>query len=454
MGALHKHLIYPTILRWRGEGAMYAELARLRGIQWDKPEVMRSRQLVRLEAALRYACEFTPYYSGYNFESSDVVNSVEALRSITFLTKADLQQNFDALRANPTPSRVHRKTTGGSTGQPVTVLKDARAIAMERAASWMAHGWFGIQIGDRGARFWGSPEAIGRRRLRFALADFAMNRVRMSAFGVTAERLAEYWMRCLVVRPQYLYGYVSMLEQFARFVREGGHNGKRLQLKCIVTTSEALGEPQRRLLEDTFGAPVQDEYGCGEVGPIAYECERGSLHVMSEHVFVELLDDDGREVVVGQEGAVVVTDLNNRAMPLIRYRLEDRAIRGNFCSCGRGFSVIQGIRGRRYDFVQTPDGRAYHGEYFMYVFEDLRDAGLAIGSFRIVQTKPESLWIDVQAPESAAERIRQAIIERVSVPLNMETTVHVMTQIPTSPSGKLRIIENRVASAASRNSVD
>lgn len=116
--------------------------------------------------------------------------------------------------------------------------------------------------------------------------------------------------------------------------------------------------------------------------------------------------------------------------------------------------MIQEVCGRQYDFVQTPDGRAFHGEYFMYVFEDLRDAGLEIGSFRIVQTRPAALSVDVQAPMSEAEKIFEKIVEKISVPLGMETTVHVMAQIPTSPSGKLRVVENRVATAASWSSVD
>lgn len=454
MEALHRHLIYPAVLRWRGESSMYSELARLRSVEKEDPDVMRGRQLAKLGSILRYAAVHTPFYSGLHIDPSKDLDALETLLSLTQLTKADLQQNFKSLHASPGPRRVQRKTTGGSTGQPVTVLKDARAIAMERAASWMAHGWFGIRIGDRGARFWGSPEALGRRRMRFALADFAMNRVRMSAFGVTADRLAEYWDRCLAAQPRYLYGYVSMLEQFARFVHETGREGGLLKLRCIVTTAEALSKPQRRLLESTFQAPVQNEYGCGEVGPIAYECEQGSMHEMSEHLLVELLDDDGSEVVIGQEGAVVVTDLENRAMPLIRYRLEDRAIRGGRCPCGRGFPVIAEIRGRQYDFVQTPDGRLFHGEYFMYIFEDLRDSGLPLGSFRIIQMTPESLRIDVQAPEDATRRIRQAILSRIGVPLGMETDVHITRHVATSPSGKLRVIENRVLNTACWTSVE
>lgn len=422
---------------------MYAHLAWLRTLERESSQVVRERQLEKLASTLDYAAANSPYYASRLGDCPGSLGPFQRLRRAPFLTKKDLQEEFLSLQAEPLPGRVHSKTTGGSTGQPVTVLKDAEAIAFERAATWLSHGWFGIEIGDRGARFWGSPQAFGRRRFRFALADLAMNRIRLSAFAVTEARLAQYWQTCLSFQPRYLYGYVSMLERFARYVSDMDLEGHRLGVRCVITTSETLHASQRRLLSEVFQAPVQNEYGCGEVGPIAYECRQGSLHVMSENVFVELLDDEGRPVEAGEEGAVVVTDLNNRAMPLIRYRLEDRAVQGSDCECGRGFPVLGSIRGRQYDFVTTPDGRSFHGEFFMYLFEDLRDAGMAIGNFRIVQTAETGLEIQVQAPPDRSESISSAVRKVIVDSLGLHPTVSVVEEMRLTESGKLRVIENR-----------
>lgn len=425
---------------------MYAELNRLRKSQMDSVEETRERQLGKLAAVLDYAASNSRFYEGRLGPAG--TSPLDRLRGADVLTKVDLQENLSRLRADPAPSRVHRKTTGGSTGQPVTVLKDAAAIAAERAATWMAHEWFGIEIGDRGARFWGSPRSPGRRWLRFALADIAMNRIRLSAFGVTDEIMDSYWDRCESFRPQYLYGYVSMLERFARHLQNRGLDGARLGVKCVVTTSESLSATQRELLETVFDAPVQNEYGCGEVGPIAYQCKTGNLHVMSDNVVVELLDDAGNEVAEGQEGSVVVTDLNNRALPLIRYRLEDRAVKGRACDCGRGLPVLAEIRGRKYDFVESPRGEAFHGEFFMYLFEDLRVAGLPVGCFRIVQDTSDHLDVEVQAPSSAAAAISSAVSADLGNQLGMRIDVRVSEELTLSGSGKLRVIENRVKQGA------
>lgn len=438
---VHRHFIYPAVLAFRGELQTYPLLRRMRAEQWSAPKDLRERQRESLAAALSHARNHSAWYADRLGPVTDG-DPEQVLRAAPILTKRDLQDSGERIRCSRSGWRVHAKTTGGSTGQPVTVYKDARAIAAERAASWMGYGWYGVEIGDRGARFWGSPPPGSARWRRFVLADLAMNRTRFSAFGVSETDFEDYWRRCLEFRPRYLYGYVSMIESFARHVRSRGYDGRRLNLKTVISTSEILTKPQRDVIGQTFASPVCDEYGCGEVGPIAYECNHGMLHEMAMNLFVELLDTDGREVEPGQEGEVVVTDLRNRAMPLLRYRLEDRAIRGRACPCGRGLPAIESVRGREYDFVHTPDGRRFHGEYFMYLIEDLREAGFDIGRFRVMQESRDRVQLQLAARSSGLEdRIRNRLQPDLK---DMRIDVAFVDEVSLSSSGKLRIIESRV----------
>jgi phenylacetate-CoA ligase len=216
-----------------------------------------------------------------------------------------------------------------------------------------------------------------------------------------------------------------------------------LGLKSVITTSEVLSPAQRDLIQQAFGVPVQDEYGCGEVGPIAYECEEGRLHVMSENLVVELVTASGEPAEVGESGEIVVTDLNNRAMPLVRYRLGDFGVQGPACRCGRGFPVLEKIWGRAYDFVRTADGRRYHGEFFMYLFEDLRASGSQIGQFQITQEGPQALSVLVVTPEGAGEEVGARIRAQLNDALSgMQVTVRRVAGIPREPSGKMRVIRN------------
>jgi phenylacetate-CoA ligase len=271
-----------------------------------------------------------------------------------------------------------------------------------------------------------------------------MHRIRFSAFAFDDADLDRYWGRCLRFQPDYFYGYVSMVVAFASFVAGNGLDGRRLRLKSVITTSEVLGEPQRELLMRTFGTRVQNEYGCGEVGPIAYECENGGLHIISENLVVEVLSASGDPAPVGVPGDIVLTDLNNRAMPLIRYRVGDIGVIGEPCGCGRGFPVLQTVWGREYDFVQTPDKRRFHGEFFMYFFEDLRSRGAPVDKFQIIQSGERVLEIKVvnkvELPPQILQQITLALTERLP---GMTITGRQVDKIPPTASGKSVVVQNQ-----------
>src|SRR5207249_8098782 len=118
--------------------------------------------------------------------------------------------------------------------------------------------------------------------------------------------------------------------------------------KGIITTAMVLHSWQRRTIEEVFGCPVTNRYGCEEVSLIACECERHhGLHVNADGVFVEIMraDDTGaltHPTRPGEPGAVVVTDLTNRAMPIIRYQVGDVAVLSDrVCTCGRGLPLLE-----------------------------------------------------------------------------------------------------------------
>lgn len=438
-------IIYPAVVRAIGEGSLFSRLRSLQSIQWWPAERVADLQRERLADLLNHAARRTVHYREVLSRRIpvEVPAAPEALRSLPFLTKTDVQDRASEMAAVPRPGRVTHKTTGGSTGQAVTILKDRSALAFERAAMWLGYGWAGVRFGDRCARFWGS-QFDGRRRLLGSAGDFAMNRVRFSAFAFDDADLERYWRRCIKFRPAYLYGYVSMLEAFAEFVTRRGYDGRALGAAAIITTSEVLSPPQRELLQRVFGCTVSVEYGCGEVGPIAYECERGSLHTMSADLIVEVLDDRGEPVAPGSGGGhIVLTDLNGRAMPLIRYRIGDNGVPGSKCSCGRGFGVLSAIWGREYDVVQGLDGRRFHGEFFMYLFEDLRRMGRDIRAFQVVQETRDRLRILVVADPETIEGSRPVIEARLAGTLpGMTVAVEPRAAIERAASGKMQVVRN------------
>jgi len=443
--------VYQAAVVAAGERRLFARLRELEAMQWGTVDELRAYQEDRLLQILSHARSSCPFYEDRIPALASTQNIATTLSSVPTLDKGELQRSANDMRSLRCEGPVSRKTTGGSTGEPVTIVKDRTATAYERAAMWLAYGWFGVEMGDRAARFWGTP-FTWKRRLTSRIGDLCMNRIRFSAFEFDDHRLREYWNRLERFDPDYIHGYVSMLEQMARWVLHE-NAGARLTVKSVVATSEVLTDPQRRVIEKAFDAPVQVEYGCGEVGPISHECSAGRLHIMAPNLWVELLGPDGTPVPAGEIGEIVLTDLHNRAMPLIRYRVGDYGARGSACPCGRSFPVMEKVWGRAYDFVETPNGQRYHGEFFMYLFEDLRSRGVPIQQFQVIQRTQDRLAILITCDQTVGSSTVESIVRTLSRRLpDMNAYVQQVSEIPRTPSGKMQVIKREdIAKAPERH---
>jgi phenylacetate-CoA ligase len=127
------------------------------------------------------------------------------------------------------------------------------------------------------------------------------------------------------------------------------------------------------VIADAFGCGVFDKYGSREFSGIAWECEQhDGHHVVAESFIVEILKD-GRPALPGELGEVVITDLNNLVMPLIRYRIGDLAVAMDpaaACACGRGLPRIGRIEGRVQAVIVAENGAYIPGTFFSHLFKD------------------------------------------------------------------------------------
>jgi phenylacetate-CoA ligase len=427
-----------------GEQRVFAYLREARGVRRLGTQALLDRQSSKLHELLTWLAREHPYYGTFVHArpSEGSVPALDRLHELPLLEKDVLQRDAERLITPDYKGRRISKSTGGSTGSPVRVVKDADGIAREMAASWAAMEDYGIGIGDRSVRFWGTPLKRSRR-FRFWLTDMAMNRKRLSAFDLDPSDFERYWNTCRRFKPRWFYGYASLIHMFAEWIRDAGFDGKAIGLKAIVPTSEPLNPGQREVIRDVFGAQVFDEYGCGEVGAMAYACKLGRLHVVTENVVLEVLDEQLRPVEPGETGEVVVTDLTNHAMPLIRYRLGDRAVQGSTCECGNGFPVIERVLGRIHDVVYTPAGRRWHGEKIDYLMSQLYGEIGGFRQYQVVQDSASHLEIrlvtDDEIPNALKATIQDYVRDRLD---GMTTTVVAVTRIERAASGKIRVVRN------------
>lgn len=363
------------------------------------------------------------------------------LGQVPFLTKEDLKGPL-ATEAFSRSKRGIPKTTGGSTGEPVRLIKDRRGLGQELGVQWRGYGWHGVTPHDHQARFWSAPRTA-TRRLRSRLVDWAANRSTFVALDISESTWEGYAERFQKLRPAYLYGYVSMIRDFARFLDRRGWR-PLAPPKVVVTTAEPLDEATRFEISTFFSAPVRSEYGCGEVGVIAMECEEGSLHLMSDNLIVEVVDDQGRPVVEGT-GRVVVTDLFNHQMPIIRYQLGDVVTACAFgCRCGRPFPVLDNVLGRAYDAITTPDGRTFYGALVTGLFADLTKSGAEIRGYQVVQETTTDIVVRIEADDQSILGLSSKIVGYFRRHLGPQMAVRIqqVDAIPREASGKIRVVKN------------
>ena len=441
---IFKYFVYYPVTLIRSE-YFYFYLKWLNKTQYLSPDKLAEMQKRKLEKLVSYSAKNVPHYKFLkNIElTSDGFEN--KFSDIPFVTKEVLRHESERLISKTVKAnKCATKTSGGSTGAPVTILKHHKGVGEELAAAWRGYKWAGVDVGEKQARFWGVPlNAAGQKRADWI--DFVCHRKRVSAFSFDQESLSNAVSMLERFKPEYFYGYVSVIRQFTDFYVSQNNSPLSIKPKCIITTSETLDDQNRELFSSIYDCRVFNEYGCGEVGTIAHECEQGSLHINSENILLEIVDGNGHCLPNGSDGEIVVTDLNNFAMPLIRYKLKDFGrISTSVCQCGRGLPVLEKVYGRAYDIIVNSDGKKFHGEFFLYIFEDIKkELGILIDGLQITQTDINKLEIKMVTSIDNLNKISSKIVDVLHE--KFDSTVRVsfklVNQIERESSGKLRVIK-------------
>ena len=376
------------------------------------------------------------YYHRDLIESVGTISSFEELKKLPLTTKKMVKKYYKNFLLSKNKLILNKKTTGGSTGEPVTIFKTNFSFARELAATWRGYSWAGIDIGHCQGRFWGVPLNM-KGRVRANVIDFITNRKRISAFAFKLDDFPRYTEILRKYNPIYFYGYVSMIKEYAEYFKKRKERPP-FNLKCIITTSEVLSNKTREIIENVFQTKVFNEYGCGELGTIAHECEAGSLHLSAENLITEVIDPNKDGI-----GELVITELNNKAFPLIRYKVGDFGkIINSGCTCGKTLPILQNIYGRAYDLIKNKNGEIYHPEFFMYILEAAKDANLGIGAYQIVQEDYDKFLIKIVPENNYSKKTEEFIISKIRVGFDVNTLVKfdLIDQIKRTPSGKMQII--------------
>ena len=346
----------------------------------------------RLGELLHHAKNNVPFYSNRILELGKTGQSnLDRLASVPVLTKDDVERNFpDSITDQSDPADWRMMSTRGTAQRLVTVQdfakRDANRAAQlrmlllsngysigkrkieippeiceivcgdegEKEESVMSFAWSAIRSGS-----WKDKKSL--RDLRGIVErQWIFNTEHYAGFGhhgskPPADMLQRYVDRLRLGKPFVVKTLATYLVEIAKHIRDSDQ--QPLKIPVIKVMGSRVTPNQRCMIEKWFGGKFWDDYGSAEFGSMACECDQhDGLHVFDDMFVVEVVDDAGQPVADGVSGWILVTDLMNRAMPLIRYCIGDVGFLNSLpCDCGRTSHRLT-VQGRAHDVLVTGSG--------------------------------------------------------------------------------------------------
>jgi phenylacetate-CoA ligase len=381
---------------------------------------LAAHQLRQLHGLIQHAARHVPLYRQFLEPLLDVrldEFTTEQFRRIPILSRQELQDagpDFYARRMPKSDGPFQESHTSGSTGVPVKFLTSRRTRIMNVAMSFRGHRWQGRNPHNRYANITNMSADNPQKDYRWSWLPQSGPSIRV--------RLNQPFDRILGdlidVDPHYIQSHPGALLEL---VRASKRSGVRLpNLIDLTSYGEHLSREAQAEIEDAWGVPVFNNYSSMEVGAIAIQCaEAGMLHINSENVICEIVDDQGHAVAPGQIGRVVITHLHNFASPFIRYAIGDYAEAGAACSCGRTLPTIIQVMGRTRNALVLPNGDR--------IFPTRINSILALApikQIKIRQFAPDSVRLTYLAARHLTaeeeERITKFIHSRFNFELSVE----------------------------------
>ncbi len=415
--------------------------------QWFSRSDLAEIQSRKLRDLMEHCYENVPFYQKVMKQKGLIPSdfaSIDTLAELPKVTKEDIKANYaDFTPLNlKTIKGVKSGQTGGTTGSILVKRNDANTRSSIWGAFKRFESWMGYNAGEKALILMGGHVAHNRDikyfkgEIKSFLQHRLLNQIVINPYSTDEEitksiisHLINSDIRLVRGYSQYLYNLCQQMKKRGVFCR----------IPVVTTTAEPLMPQHRELFKEVLGAESFDQYGCGEVGGVAFECEKHEgMHITEERVIVEQNEDND----------LILTDLDNYSMPFIRYYNADQAIiKNEKCSCGREHRLIQNVMGRTCDYVIGLNGEYLHWAYFWHL---VFDSGIAqkreLNKFQIVQEAKDLLVFKYISSELESEEM-QMLTENIQSRLGkIDVVFQQETQITNTATGKYRPVINKLLS--------
>lgn len=311
--------------------------------------------------------------------------------NIPVLTKDEIQSDSESFFSSEYLVGGNREDilhgrTSGSTGRYMDLYCHRNDNTKSLLTVWLYRKkYYGITPADKMCYFFTSSNIGYRDGIEYE-SEATGNIKGFSKNNLTHDRMIEIYREIEEFDPVWMFIQPSMAVLLCDAAKETGI--KLENLRYIEFTGEMLTDSVRKRTEETFDCRCANHYGCNEVNTIAFECPYGNMHIASNMVYVETLDDSDCRTMYSEEGRIIVTSVANRVMPYIRYDIGDRGVlRDDIkCRCGCQSPVLELTGGRVHEYIETADGQKINAYIFVHAVEMInRELEGCVRQFSIVQ---------------------------------------------------------------------
>ncbi|UBM62461.1 hypothetical protein LA303_00420 [Candidatus Sulfidibacterium hydrothermale] len=353
--------------------------------------------LKHVNEILNYANKHTVYY--YNiFKKANWVKSkndkielksLSEIENLPILTKTIIRENFDDLTSDESELlNSYINSSGGSTGEKAMFLQH-ELFKRNHTANFL---FFLRQIGIKPWQkhvflIWGASQDIGRPTLPKNLFKHFIknNTITMNSSSLTKKEMKECVYILNKIKFDYIRGYSQSLYNVALYINK--NNIKIKPQNKIISTATLLTKEMRFEIEKAFSCEVYDFYGSREVGAISFEDKSHQFwNVLINNNLVEIVGNNKRKICKRKNGKMLLTTLNNYAMPLIRYDIGDTAKIINDKVCF-DYLHYQELTGRTASNLYKKNGDIIDGTFLTTIFNSIED----IEQFQIIQHDYENI---------------------------------------------------------------
>ena len=426
--------------RQRFGGQFREEYALLKATEWATPLQLELLQVARLKKMLVHASHHVPYY-----QQRIPKCTWEKLRAGDWSSFFDLPiTEKTSLRLEPesfltqlqSRSKWIEWNTSGTTGSPLNLYYEPSAVSRQYAYVERYREEAGVSRFERRAQFTGKMIVPGDHSSRYWRYDWANRALLLSSVHLKPSTIPLYLSALRKFQPSYLSGYPSAIALLARHALR--FPKQSLRISSVLTSAETLLAEQRVAIEAAFGAKVYDQYGQTEMQSFWFECRYQRLHAHPLFGVTEILHPDGSQCRPGETGDVVLTGLLNRAMPLVRYRIGDRAAWSDEdrCPCGRSMPIVERIEGRREDYLYSTQ-RGWVGR-----MDPALKGVNGIFECQFIQEELERVRVLLVPTADFSPEDRALLAKNLKDRLGalIQLDFEIIAQIPRGPGGKFRSV--------------